>query len=484
MSLSREQLIALLPLMILTGTAVVIMLLTAFVPRREAALAATVAGLLAAFAALPIAGAVAPIEVTPLIVVDGAALFYTGLLLASSLAAALLSAAYFDSRAEPKGELLTLLVTAALGGAVLAAAANFAALFLGFELLSVSLFAMLAYSPARKPNLEAGIKYLVLSGVSSAFLLFGIALIYFELGTLDFVSLGAAAANGPASTAFLGAGLALLVAGLAFKLSLAPFHLWTPDVYQGAPAPVTAFLATTSKGAVFVVLLRYFTDAGGFGQGPILVALTILAAASMLLGNVLALLQRNVKRLLAYSSIAHLGYLVTAFIAGGAAAIEATSYYLAAYFASTIGAFGIVAVLSSTPGLVDELQTLDSYRGLFWRRPWVAAVFSLMLLSLAGIPLTMGFVAKFYVIEASVSSSLWALLAIVILGSGIGLYYYLRLLVTMYLSFEETAGARPEARVSLGGRVVLAGAAAAVVWLGLYPAPIIELIRSTTLTLI
>jgi NADH-quinone oxidoreductase subunit N len=208
----------------------------------------------------------------------------------------------------------------------------------------------------------------------------------------------------------------------------------------------------------------------------------------MLLGNVLALLQNNVKRLLAYSSIAHLGYLVTAFLAGGAAAVEAASYYLAAYFASTIGAFGIVAVLSSEAGAADEVEMIDRYRGLFWRRPWVASVFSLMLLSLAGIPLTMGFVAKFYVIEASVEASLWVLLAIVIIGSGIGLFYYLRLLVAMYLrpagATAAAEGTAAGAGVSVGGWVVLAGAAAAVLWLGLYPAPIIDLIRRTAFALL
>ncbi|HEU4619423.1 MAG TPA: NADH-quinone oxidoreductase subunit N [Gammaproteobacteria bacterium] len=482
MRLTGAEIVALLPLIVLTGTTVVVMLLAAFARSRLAA-GVTAGGLLAAIGTLAAAARVAPIDVTPLLRIDGAALFYTGLLLATALATALLSTVYFAARGERTRELEILLLTSTLGGAVLAAASHFAALFLGFELLTVSLFAMLAYEPARPVNLEAGIKYLVLSGVSSGFLLFGIALIYYALGTLKFTAL-AAAADASGSSAYLAAGLALLVGGLAFKLSLAPFHLWTPDVYQGAPAPVTAFLSTVSKGAVFVVLLRYFTAAGAYGHGPILVALTILAAASMLLGNVLALLQQNVKRLLAYSSIAHLGYLMTAFIAGGGAAVEAASYYLAAYFASTLGAFGVVAVLSSEPGASEEIETIEQYRGLFRRRPWVAAVFSLMLLSLAGIPLTMGFVAKFYVIEASVESSLWALLAIVIVGSAIGLYYYLRLLVTMYLRPDEAAAPPAETRVSIAGRLVLAGAAAAVLVLGLFPAPIIDLIRSAALTLL
>ena len=272
----------------------------------------------------------------------------------------------------------------------------------------------------------------------------------------------------------------MFAAGLAFKLSLAPFHLWTPDVYQGAPAPVTAFLATVSKGAVFVLLLRYFAAAGAFAYAPLLVGLAVLAGASMLLGNVLALLQQNVKRILAYSSIAHLGYLLVAFLAGGAAAAEAASYYLTAYVVSTVGAFGVVTVLSSERGEEDDAQMLSGYRGLFWRRPWLAAMFSLMLLSLAGIPLTMGFVAKFYVVAASVESSLWALLAVVIVGSAIGLFYYLRVLITLYLGHDEAAPIGQAPRVSVAAGVVLAGAAAAVVWLGVFPQPLIALIRSAT----
>ncbi len=485
MSLSLAQFVALLPDIVLGVTAIVVMLLTAFARHREPLMIATVLGLLLSFAMLPIAGGVIPAQVTPLLRVDAAALFYTGLVLSCTVCVALLAAAYLARRGEAPGEFFVLLLTSAFGGVVLAAASNFASLFLGFELLSVSLFALLAYAHERKPGLEAGAKYLVLSGVSSAFLLFGIALIYFALGTLDFAQLPALGAGPGASyDALLTGGLALFAAGLAFKLSLAPFHLWTPDVYQGAPAPVTAFLATVSKGAVFIVLLRYFTYAHGYGYASVLTALTVLASASMLLGNVLALLQQNVKRLLAYSSIAHLGYLLVAFIAGGSAAVESASYYLAAYVASTIGAFGVVTVLSSDAEEPDEVQMLERYRGLFWRRPWLAAVFSLMLLSLAGIPLTMGFMAKFYVVAASIQSSLWVLLSIVIVGSAIGLFYYLRVVVTLYLGPEEPVPVEIGAPVSVAGRLVLGLATALVVWLGVYPGPLIELIRNTTFSLL
>lgn len=474
MNFTTDHFIALLPIITLAVATIVVMLLTAFVGRRDVETAATVLGLVATLVTLPIVARVTPLEVTPLALVDGAALLYTGLLVACTLGVVGLSSSYLRERGESSGEFNILLLTAALGAAVLAASSHFASLFLGFELVTVSLFALLAYCREAKPNLEASLKYIILSGVSSAFLLFGIALIYTELGTLEFLRIAEIWSVNDAGVYAIG-GLAFMIAGIAFKLSLVPFHLWTPDVYEGAPAPITAFLATVSKGSVFVVLLRFFVQAGAYQLSTLLVGLSLIAGASMLLGNVLALLQDNVKRILAYSSIAHLGYLLVAFIAGGEIAIESASYYLAAYLASSIGAFGVVAVLSSTAG--EEAQMLRQYRGLFWRRPWLAAVFSLMLLSLAGIPLTMGFVGKFYVVAASIDASLWALLALVIVGSAIGLYYYLRVLVALYMDPDDLLTDAEPPAASVGGNVVLAASSFAVLWLGIFPAPLIDLVR-------
>src|SRR5205823_6514881 len=215
---------------------------------------------------------------------------------------------------------------------------------------------------------------------------------------------------------------------LGFKLAVVPFHMWTPDVYEGAPAPVTAFVATVSKGAVVALLLRYLVQTGASTYRPVLLALSLIAVASMLVGNVLALLQHNVKRLLAYSSIAQLGYLLVALVAGGPRAAEAVTYYMVAYMVTTLCAFGSVTVLSGTTADAD---TLEVYRGLFWRRPGVAVVLAAALLSLAGMPLTAGFVGKFYVLAAGVESALWLLVVLVVCNSALGLFYYLRLVVTM-----------------------------------------------------
>ncbi|HRP97646.1 MAG TPA: proton-conducting transporter membrane subunit, partial [Rhodocyclaceae bacterium] len=281
------------------------------------------------------------------------------------------------------------------------------------------------------------------------------------------------------------AGHALLIAGIGFKLSLVPFHLWTPDVYQGAPAPVTGFLAALSKGAAFAALLRYAGAAGLHDEAAMTLALALLAAASMLAGNLLALLQDDLKRLLAYSSIAHLGYLMVALLAAGPFGAEAAGYYLAAYMVTTLAAFAVITVHSAGVDeheSAHELTRLADYAGLFWRRPWLAAVFTTALLSLAGIPLTMGFVAKFYLFAAGAAEGLWALLAVLVVASVLGLFYYLRVVATLFAPVPKDV---PAARAAggLAGAAVLAALAAAMLGLGVLPQALIEFARAAALTL-
>ena len=356
---------------------------------------------------------------------------------------------------------------------VLVASNHFVSFFLGLELLSVSLYGLIAYRRGHALGIEAGLKYLVLAGVSSAFLLFGMALVYAQLGTMDFAVISDKLTAEPAPGALLLTAFGLIIVGISFKLALVPFHLWTPDVYQGAPAPVTAFVATVSKGAMFALLLRYFAAVQVQAYGSLMLVFTIIAIASMFAGNLLALLQNNVKRLLAYSSIAHLGYLLVAFLASGPLAVEAVTYYLAAYFATMLGAFGIVTLLSNGE---RDAESIEDYRGLAWRRPWLAGAFTAMLLSLAGIPLTAGFMGKFYVLTAGVGSALWLLVIILVVTSAMGLFYYLRLLITMYQQpYPSSPADLP--RVNLTGRAVLVVLTSALLWLGVYPSPAIALIQ-------
>ena len=467
------------PFTLLGVVTIAVMLLIAVRRNHHLAALSTIAGLLLCCIALPLAAPAAPVAVTPLFVVDGSAIFYSGLVLGSALVVAILSYAYLGGPEQgPREEYYLLLLTATLGAALLPASVHFASFFLGLETLSISLLGLIAYASPREESAEAGIKYLILGGASSAFLLFGMALIYADLGTMSFAQIGALVRAGDPHDLFRLVGGAMILTGVGFKLSLVPFHMWTPDIYEGAPAPVTAFIAVVSKIAVFAVILRYFILAGGEASASLRTGLATIAILSMLGGNLLALMQTNVKRLLAYSSIAHLGYLLVAFLAGGALGNEAAAYYLAAYAVTSLGAFGIVAQLS-TPGAGRDADRMEDYHGLFRTRPFLASSLALMMLSLAGLPPTMGFIGKFYLIASGVGAGLFWPVAALVLGSVIGIYYYLRVLVAMAMPVPAARSAAPPVRPPLFGNVVIAVLLALLLLLGTYPAPAIALIRLT-----
>lgn len=468
--------IAILPLLILTGTTVLVMLAVAIRRSHIVSAVLSLLGLAAAFASLWIAAGAAPRSVTPLITIDSYALFYMGLILAASMGFVLLAYGYFQACQVDCDELYILMLVAALGSAVLVASSHLVSLFLGLELLTVSLYGMISYPYTRPLSIEAGLKYLVLAASSAAFLLFGMALVYYVTGTMDFAGIAAAAPlAGAAMRWLIWPGMVLMITGFGFKLAVVPFHLWTPDVYEGAPAPVAAFVATVSKGAMFAVLVRFFYVSRAEQYGPVLVVFEIIAIASMIGGNVLALLQTNVKRILAYSSIAHLGYLLVAFLAAGDLAVEAVTFYLAAYFATTLGAFGVVTVLSRGE---HDADTLEDYRGLFWRRPVLAAVFTVSLLSLAGIPVTAGFIGKFYLVAAGAAASLWALIIILVVTSGIGIYYYLRIVAVVY-EHPPTPAVEPSFAAADG--FVLLLLTGLLLWFGIFPEPLLSVIRGAGL---
>ncbi len=483
-TMSAGELIPLLPLLAVTAAAVWVMLAIALGERRNYAfvLGSTIAGLLlAALLAMRLLAGPAPAP-APLLTMDAYAQFFAALICALSIGVGLLAHDYWREFDDQREEFFLLLLLAALGAMVLAGANHFASLLLGLEILGMSLYGMLAYPVhgKRRANshaLEAAVKYLVLSAVSSAMILFGAALIYAETGSLALAGLGQLPA-GP-GIGFSVLALLLVAAGMAFKLSLVPFHIWTPDVYEGAPTPATACLATIGKIAVFIVLLRLVAETRALGIAPAVIVFSLLALLSIIAGNLLALLQDNVKRILAYSSIAHMGYLLVAIIAAfhaeGPLSVEAASFYLFAYAITTLGAFAVVSLLSS-----DALERDDiaDYQGLFWRRPWLAAAFAGMLLSLAGIPLTAGFIGKFYLILAGVESGLWLLLAALIAGSGIGLYFYLRIVYRMLLPEPRDA---PELRRGGAAFAVVLVLFALLVLFGVYPAALMGLIQGIAL---
>ena len=466
---------ALLPFFVLTGGIVALLMLVAWLRSEAVAFGGSLLVMLASLVALPSALAAGVQNVDGIVQVDGYAVFFFALFALAGMITAVLVFRYLPTRAAHRQEFYILLTIAVLGATVTAAATNFAGFLLGIEVLSVSLYAMIAYPEDTKPPLEASAKYLVLSGAASSTILFGMALIYLATGTIGFSFGGADLAAGDRNILLL--GQALLLGGVFFKLSLVPFHMWTPDVYQGAPAPVTGFVATVSKGAVFAVLLRYALDANLLDAEVIRTIVVVVAVLSMIGGNLLALLQTNLKRLLAYSSIAHVGYLLIALMLAGmpdgdrSLGVETGLVYLTGYFLMTLAAFAVITALS---GDHEDAEELDAYEGLLWRRPVLAAVLIAAALSLAGIPLTVGFIAKFYVVAAGVEATVWALIWALIVGSAIGVYYYLRIVFATTKREGGEEGGRPAAWEATLAAMVLGGG---VVVLGVYPTPLVDLLR-------
>jgi NADH-quinone oxidoreductase subunit N len=448
---------------------------------HKAALVISLLGLAAAFGSLPLAVSEVPRQVTSLFILDSYSLLYMTILLCAAAFVFLFGYDYLGHRQEYREEFYLLILLATTGAMVLVVSRHFASFFLGLELLSVALYALISYARTQSASIEAGIKYLVLAASSSSVLLFGLALIYADSGSMELSQFAAVMSRtaGPTNTFPLLTGLMLVLTGVGFKLAVVPFHLWTPDVYEGAPLPVTAFIATVSKGGMFAFVLRWFYvhDLGVAGAPE--VVLSIIAIASMLAGNLLALTQNNVKRILAYSSISHMGYLLVALLAGGALGAPAATYYFAAYSATILGAFGTMTLLS---GRGREAASIDDYRGLFWRRPLVAGAFTTMLLSLAGIPLTAGFLGKFYVIAAGASQSRWILLFTLVVSSTIGLFYYLRIIVAMYAQPHAPALEDDSDTLSLpvAATLALAVLTGLVFLAGVYPAPLWDVIVAAT----
>jgi len=483
--MNYADLIGIMPILVLVLASVVVMMVGAFYRSHTVAAGLSLVAFLGAIVALLGMAYIGPRPVTLLFVVDDYALFFTGLVLAAAAVVTVLSYGYFRHYSGNYEEYYVLLILATMGAAVLVASSHFVSFFLGLEVLSVALYGMIAYHAAMdsravgdnrrttEMGIEAGLKYLILAGVSSGFMLFGMALVYAALGTMSFGRFALALRNlQPAGHLIAVAGLAITMVGIGFKLAVVPFHMWIPDIYQGAPAPVSAYVATVSKGAIFALLLRYFYSANVTQIEPVLIGFVVIAIASMIVGNVLALLQRSVKRLLAYSSIAHFGYLLVAFVSIYEARVTAAAFYLVAYFAAMLSAFGIVGLLSRPE---QEADDIDHYRGLFWHRPWVAISLTTMMFSLIGIPLTIGFFAKLYILTAGVGSMLWLLALVLVVSSVVGLYYYLRVIVAMFLQRKE------EARLSAGmptvlESVVLTALTLGVLGMGIYPTALIRTI--------
>ena len=460
---------ALAPILILSLTAVVLMIQASIKRDQSVAWVITAVGfLLTLWSASYARDFIQP--VTILLEVDHWSLFFTSLILMASLVTLVLSKETFSSEGERKEEYYLLVVLSVLGAVVLIQSSHMVSLLLGMELMGVALYAMIAFPERGQLPLEGAVKYLVLSACASAMLLYGFALIYAATGELSYAGIGARAALAYVENPMLMmAGSAMLLAGIGFKLSVAPFHMWTPDVYEGAPTPVTGFLATVSKSAVFVALSRFYIDGALYQFSGLNTALVVLAIASMLVGNWLALRQENIKRLLAYSSIAHFGYLLVVLIAltylEADLVSQSITFYLTAYIATTLAAFTIVSMVA---GEDTAKQNISAFAGLFWSRPLEASALTVAMLSLAGIPLTAGFMAKFFVITVGIQSGLWGLLAVLVIASAIAIYYYLRIIFAMTQS-AQSSGNSANWQEKLAAIVLMAS----ILALGSWPQPFI-----------
>ncbi len=478
--MSAAALQAVLPLLALAASILLIMLQISIGRRLVVTYWLSLLALAgAALASIP--ALQSPVEqVTPLLRNDNYSAFFSALFCLGGAVTAVVSRHYLESRQGQNEEFYLLLLLSVMGAATLAYATHLASLLLGLELMSVALYALIAYPARGHLPLEAAIKYLVLSGAASATLLFGFALLYASLGALDYTTIGERlASRADGHSALLFAGAAMVIAGAAFKLSAVPFHMWTPDVYQGSPPPVAGFLAAVSKAAVFVAILRWFIESRLHLYTPVLDGIALLAGASIIVGNLLALLQDDIKRLLAYSSISHIGYLLVVLVACGlsanpAFAAEAGSFYVVAYLTTTLAAFTLLVMIADTSD-VDAPITGRQLTGLFWRQPVLAVLFSVALLSLAGIPLTAGFFGKVYIIQAGLEAGLWGLLSLVVAGSAIAIYYYLRLIFTM----SQTATDQPGLpKVSAGSYTVIVGLVVAMLYLGVLPQALMSFLQA------
>jgi len=388
------------------------------------------------------------------------------------------------------GEYYGLLLGSITGMVVLAQAESLITLFLGLELLSIPLYVLCASEVRRSGSLEAGLKYLVIGSVGSATLLYGLALIYGATGAMEFPAIAAAIGDTVSvSDPLLLTGLALALAGLAFKASVAPFHQWTPDVYQGAPTPITAFMAVATKAAAFALALRFLDQALGSLQLDWAPALAALAVITIVIGNVGAIAQTSLKRMLAWSSVAQAGYLLAGVVVGTRLGVQATAFYLAVYLVMNLAAFAVVIARERVSEHGDDLRSLQD---LGTASPWLAWPMTIAMLSLAGFPATAGFMGKFYLIDASVAGDYaWLGIAIVV-GSMISLVYYLRVIAVMWMGRLEVelptvpprrvkavAGWSPEADARAQPEVVFVAVlmAAATIFLGIWPDPLFDLAR-------
>ena len=477
---------ALLPQMILLGAALLILLVSALAPQRTSSGFATVTTLCAAVTAYIVALGLwndvqtkgPSASIASALGVDGFSIFFTILTLTALVATALIAHSYLDREGIDPPEFHALLLCSAAGAIVMASANDLIVMFLGLEALSIGLYVMIAMHARRPEARESAMKYFVLGAFSSTFLLYGIALIYGSTGSTNLVHvrdyLGVVVFR---DQHLLMAGMALLLVGFSFKVAAAPFHFWAPDVYQGAPSPVTAWMASIAKAAGFAAFLRVFFGAFSTHNADWSPVVAVLAFLTLVIGAVMAILQTDVKRMLAFSSISHAGYVLVAVQSTAEHGTSAALFYLFTYTFMVLGSFAIIGAMGA-----DGEHPLDRYVGLGRSRPVLAMAFTILLLAQAGIPLTSGFVGKFQVIAAAVEHGSYLLAAVAMVSAVIGAFMYLRIVMTMYVVDDGTEGPSPTLHWTVA--IVIIGTVGFTLLIGIVPQFLIEFAENAVPVLI
>ena len=482
-----DDLVTLLPELILTVLVLVVITVDLFLPRGSKWLLTplTVAGLLLAGAACFVVWDTPdPVVYNGFYVVDNLSVFIKGATIVTGILSALFAPSYLIARRIPLGEFYTILLSALIGMCVLASSADLITLFLGLELMTMPSYLLTGLHKTDRYSNEGGLKYFLLGSFASAILLFGTAWTYGLTGTTSIA--GIAEAVGGEMSAGMLVAIGFLTVGATFKIAAVPFHYWTPDAYQGAPTPITGFLSVGPKIGAFALLIRIFVEALAPLRADWLGVFLVLTVLTMTVGNIVALTQTNVKRMLAYSSIAHTGYIMAGIAAYANApdaetavlGIQSVLFYLFGYAVMNIAAFAVVGMLQRD---TSRFGGLNSFAGLASRAPWQAAAMAVLMLSLTGIPPTVGFFAKYFVLIATVQSGLVWLAVVIVLNAALAAFYYLRVIVYMYMRDPEPEPAPID--TSPFGSVALAISVAGVIALGIFPAAILRLLEVSAASL-
>jgi len=479
------NLLALLPELILTVTGVLVMLIEPLIPAGESrkplgwlGILGTTASGVAAFYQLHfvnVHGTQTAFYST--VQIDAFSVFFHLLIAAIVLVTLLGSLDYFESPVTHAGEYFALVLFGATGMMFMTSSVELLMVFIGLEISSISTYILAGFRKGRATASESSIKYFLLGSFATAFFLYGIALVYGATGSTSIGAIAAGLATTSTPTmAFL--AIAMVLIGLGFKVSAAPFHVWTPDVYQGAPAPVVGLMSTAPKAAAFAVLLRFLFNGTGIYRGHWILLIEILAVTSMCIGNLGALRQHDVKRMLAYSSIAHAGYLLVAFTSPQQDAVSGACFYIAAYAAMNVGAFLVITQLS---GFSERVRSLEDFTGLALKRPALSALMAFFLLSLIGIPFTGGFFGKFYVFSGAIHSGHVWLAIVGLANSGVACFYYLRLLSAIYgRPLTDSVSYVPARKLTAPAALALGATALATLGLGILPNRLIHLVQRAT----